>query len=152
MSRPQGTHQQGIVLVVCMLVIVVVTLVAATMMKTSAFEEKMAVNAQTYNRTFQAAESAIELAIETDSMMFQATDATDNLSSIVPLPMLTPGVTASAQTEFIGQGIAPGNSIGSASTYMYEVLGTGAMEAMNATTVIRQGYYRVSFVASTDDQ
>ncbi len=145
-------RQQGVVLVVCLLVILVVTLIAATMIKTSAFEEKMAANAQTYNRTFQAAESAIELAINTDSMMFDAIDASDNLSAIVTASMGTSSVTASAQTKFIGQGIAPGNSIGSASTFMYEVHGTGAMAEVNATTMIRQGYYRVSFVASSDDQ
>ena len=154
MNRSQQPipRQQGVVLVVCLLVIVVVTLIAATMIKTSGFEEKMAANAQTYNRTFQAAESAIEFAIDSDSMMFAAIDASDSLSSISTVSMGTSGVTATAQTEFIGQGIAPGNSIGSASTYMYEVHGTGAMVDMNATTVIRQGYYRVSFVASTDDQ
>ncbi|MEH6824772.1 MAG: PilX N-terminal domain-containing pilus assembly protein [Motiliproteus sp.] len=153
LQRPHSPQrQQGVVLVVCLLVIVVVTLIAATMIKTSAFEEKMAANAQTYNRTFQAAESAIEFAIDTDSMMFAAIDASDSLSSISTVSMGTSGVTATAQTEFIGQGIAPGNSIGSASTYMYEVHGTGAMVDMDATTVIRQGYYRVSFVASSDDQ
>ncbi|WP_421861825.1 pilus assembly PilX family protein [Motiliproteus sp.] len=150
--RPYRMRQQGVVLVVCLLVIVVVTLIAATSTKTSSFEEKMAANAQTYNRTFQAAESAVEFAIDDDQMMFDAIDNTNSLSSTVTVSMGTSGVSATAQTEFIGEGIAPGNSIGTASTYMYEVHGTGEMTDMNASTLIRQGYYRVSFVASTDDQ
>ena len=148
-SRPE--RQQGVVLIVCLLVIVVVTLIAGTAMKTSGVEEKMAANAQTYNRTFQAAESAVELAFNNDTLMFESIDASDGLSSVVSASIGSDGVTASAQTEFRGEGIAPGNSIGSASTFMYEVIGTGEMDSMNASTVIRQGYYRVSFVGSTEE-
>lgn len=144
--------QQGMVLIVCLLVIVIVTLIAGTAMRTSGLEEQMAANAQTYNRTFQAAESAVELAFNDDTMMFESIDASDALSSIVSSSIGSSGVTASAQTKFRGEGIAPGNSLGSATTFMYEVIGTGEMASMNAATVIRQGYYRVSFVASTDDQ
>ncbi|MEH6472915.1 MAG: PilX N-terminal domain-containing pilus assembly protein [Halopseudomonas sp.] len=149
---PHIQQQRGMVLIVCLLVIVVVTLIAGTAMRTSGMEEKMAANAQTYNRTFQAAESAVELGIDSDTMMFESIDASDSLSSVTSASIGSHGVVATAQTEFRGEGIAPGNSIGSATTFMYEVIGTGEMETMNASTVIRQGYYRVSFVASTDDQ
>ncbi len=148
---PQPRQQRGMVLIVCLMVIVVVTLIAGTAMKTSGVEEKMAANAQTYNRTFQAAESAVQLAFDDDTMMFESIDASDGLSSVTSASIGSSGVTATAQTEFKGEGIAPGNSIGSASTFMYEVIGTGEMESMNASTVIRQGYYRVSFVGSTED-
>jgi type IV pilus assembly protein PilX len=144
-------REQGMVLIVCLLIIVVVTLIAGTAMKTSGVEEKMAANAQSYNRTFQAAESAVELAFSNDNMMFEAIDATDGLSSVASTAIGSDGLTATAQTEFRGEGIAPGNSIGSATTFMYEVIGTGELESMNTSTVIRQGYYRVSFVGGNEE-
>ncbi|WP_207063344.1 PilX N-terminal domain-containing pilus assembly protein [Motiliproteus sp. SC1-56] len=144
-------RERGMVLVVCLLVILMVTLIAATATRTSTFEEKMAANAQTYNRTFQAAESAVEVAINNDNLMFEAIDDVSTAtSSQQSVPIGDSGVTASAQIEFKGEGIAPGNSIGSASTYMYEIHAIGSMDSMNATTEIRQGFYRVSFVGSSD--
>ncbi len=142
--------QQGVVLIACLLVIVVVTLIVATGSKTASFEEKMAANAQTYNRTFQAAESAVEYGFDVEALMFEATDASDGYSSVASVAIGTSGVSATAQTRFLGEGIAPGNSIGSASTFRYEVHGNGEMTDMNASTLIRQGFYRVSFVTSTD--
>lgn len=145
-------RQRGMVLVVCLLVIMMVTLIATTATRTSTFEEKMAANAQTYNRTFQAAESAVEVAINNDTLMFEAIDNTSTrLSSIQSVAIGDSGVVASAQTKFKGEGIAPGNSIGSASTYMYEIQAEGSLDAMNASTEIRQGFYRVSFVASNEE-
>ncbi len=142
--------QQGMVLVVCLLVIVVITLIAATATKTSTFEEKMAANAQSYNRTFQAAESAVEHGIHTDSLMFEALDTSSRLSSIESVTTNADGVTSTVQTEFKTEGIAPGNSLGSASTFLFELKAIGAMDEMNASTQIRQGYYRVSFVGTTE--
>ncbi|MEH6626101.1 MAG: PilX N-terminal domain-containing pilus assembly protein [Motiliproteus sp.] len=148
MSPPH--KQQGVVLIACLLMIVIVTLIAATSSKTATFEEKMAANAQTYNRTFQAAESAVELGFDTESLMFEAIDASDGFSSVASVAIGSSGVSATAQTRFIGEGIAPGNSLGTASTFRYEVHGSGEMTDMNASTLIRQGFYRVSFVTSTD--
>lgn len=145
-ARGQG----GMVLVVCLLVIMVVTLIAATATKTSTYEEKMAANAQTYNRTFQAAESAVELAYTNEVMMMEAIDASNSLSSVTSTAVGSHGVVATASIRFRGEGIAPGNSIGTASTYMYEINGEGALDEMNTSTLIRQGFYRVSFVTSSN--
>lgn len=153
MSKPTPTphsRQQGVVLIVCLLVVVVVTLIASAVTRTSGYEEKMAANTQTYNRTFQAAETAVEYGIDADSMMFEATDAGDGMSTTANISLNTPGVTATAQTEFKGEGIAPGNSLGTVSTFRYEVHAEGKMTDLNASTLIRQGFYRVSFVSSTD--
>jgi len=143
-------RQRGMVLVVCLLVIMVVTLIAATATKTSTYEEQMAANAQTYNRTFQAAESAVELAFTNETLMMEAADASDALSSTVSSAIGSSGVIATAQMRFRGEGIAPGNSIGTASTFLYEINGEGTLEAMNTSTLVRQGFYRVSFVTSSD--
>jgi len=145
-----AARQQGMVLVVCLLVIMMVTLIAATATKTSTYEEQMAANAQTYNRTFQAAESAVELAFTNENLMMEAADASDALSSTTSSAIGSSGVVATAQIRFRGEGIAPGNSIGTASTFLYEINGEGALEAMNTSTLIRQGFYRVSFVTSSD--
>ncbi len=150
MFNPPPRRQQGMVLVVCLLVIVVITLIAATATKTSTFEEKMAASTQSYNQTFQAAESAVEIGIGTDSLMFEALDNSSRLSSKKTIDANSDGVIACAITEFKAEGIAPGNSIGSASTFIFEVEAGGKMEAMNASTVIRQGFYRVSFVGTSE--
>ncbi|WP_210396389.1 pilus assembly PilX N-terminal domain-containing protein [Motiliproteus sediminis] len=149
-SSSLPNRQRGVVLVVCLLVIMVVTLIAATATKTSTYEEKMAANAQTYNRTFQAAESAVELAFTNETMMMEAIDASDSISSTTSTAVGSHGVVATASIRFRGEGIAPGNSIGTASTYMYEINGEGELDEMNTSTLIRQGFYRVSFVTSTN--
>ena len=96
---PQLRQQRGMVLIVCLLVIVVVTLIAGTAMKTSGMEEKMAANAQTYNRTFQAAESAVELAFGDDTMMFESIDASDSLSSVTSASIGSSGVIMDTSPE-----------------------------------------------------
>lgn len=143
-------RQKGVILIASLVVIVIITIIASAIVRTSSYEEKMSANMQTYNRTFQAAESAVETAIDNETLMFEATDANDDLSSVLAVPLGTSGVTATAQTEFIGEGIVPGNSLGTVSSFRYEVLATGEMTNFDASTLIRQGFYRVSFVSSTN--
>lgn len=149
-SVPFKQQQQGMVLVACLLVIVVVTLIASAVTRTSGYEEKMAASAQTYNRTFQAAETATESGVDNETLMFEATDASTSISSSTDVPVNTAGVTATVTTEFLGEGIAPGSSIGTVSTFRYESQGLGSMNDLDASTLIRQGFYRVSFVTSTN--
>ncbi len=144
-------RQQGMVLIVCLLVVAVVTLIVTSATETSSYEEKMATSAQTYNRTFQAAETAVEYGVDVEAMMFEAMDDANNLSASAAVPVNTDDVSASAQTEYLGEGIAPGNSLGTSSTFRFEIRGEGEMSKMDASTLIRQGFYRVSFVASTNE-
>ncbi len=149
-APPYPQRQRGVILIVCLLVIMVVTLIATTATRTSTFEEKMAATAQTMNRTFQAAESAVHAGLDNETLMFEALDASDRLSSTASVPFATEGVSATAQTRYVGQGIAPGNSLGTATTYKYEIRGEGRMDDFRASTLVRQGLYRVSFVTSTE--
>ncbi len=139
------------VLVVCMLVVLVVSMIAISSVSTSSFEEKAATNAQTYNRTFQAAESGVGIAVEDLNMMMTAIDDENCLSGTSTVTTTTSGVTATAEVQFRSLSHTINGEIGEELTYRFEAIGIGQMADMNNTTRIRQGFNRRSTVVSTDE-
>jgi type IV pilus assembly protein PilX len=117
--------QQGAALVIGLVLLVVLTILAVSGVFTSTMELRMVRNLQSQERSFQAAEVAIEDALanpvlSTSAAFNQATTAVPN----------SPGDTYSYQLQFVGQ--APlgtgmtGYSIGSAfQTYHFQVDATG---------------------------
>ncbi|OMH33722.1 PilX N-terminal domain-containing pilus assembly protein [Motiliproteus sp. MSK22-1] len=144
-NRPKniGQRQQGMILVVCMLVVLVVTLIVVSGTSTSSLEEQAATNAQTYNRTFQAAESGISVAIDDQDMMNEALDDnTTCTSSTASVQTTTPGVTATVQLTFIDRNHSDGDEIGTYVAFRFDSVGTGEMVDMKSATTIRQGFNR----------
>jgi len=118
-------RQQGAALVIGLILLVVLTILAVSGVFTSTMELRMVRNSQSQERSFQAAEVAVEDALanpvlSTSAVFNQATIAVPN----------SPGDTYSYQLAFVGQ--APlgtgmtGYSIGTAfETYHFQVDATG---------------------------
>ena len=124
-SYPTPGRQQGAALVVGLILLLVLTILAVSGVFTSTMELRMVRNTQTQERSFQAAEVAVEDALanpvlSTSSTFTQATTAVPN----------SPGDTYSYQLQFVGQtplgtGMT-GYSIGTAfQSYHFQVDATG---------------------------
>jgi type IV pilus assembly protein PilX len=118
-------RQQGAALVVGLILLVVLTILAVSGVFTSTLELRMVRNTQSQERSFQAAEVAIEDALANPVL---STSAAFNQGSIA-VPN-SPGDTYSYQLQFVGQtplgtGMT-GYSIGSAfQAYHFQVNSTG---------------------------
>lgn len=118
-------RQQGAALVIGLVLLVVLTILAVSGVFTSTMELRMVRNSQSQERSFQAAEVAIEDALanpvlSTSAPFNQATTAVPN----------SPGDTYSYQLQFVGQSPLgtgmTGYSIGSAfQSYHFQVDATG---------------------------
>jgi type IV pilus assembly protein PilX len=124
-SYPTAGRQQGAALVVGLILLLVLTILAVSGVFTSTMELRMVRNTQTQERSFQAAEVAVEDALanpvlSTSATFTQATTAVPN----------SPGDTYSYQLQFVGQtplgtGMT-GYSIGTAfQSYHFQVDATG---------------------------
>ncbi|MGE0030219.1 MAG: PilX N-terminal domain-containing pilus assembly protein [Steroidobacteraceae bacterium] len=124
-AHPTAGRQQGAALVVGLILLLVLTILAVSGVFTSTMELRMVRNTQTQERSFQAAEVAVEDALanpvlSTSSTFTQATTAVPN----------SPGDTYSYQLQFVGQtplgtGMT-GFSIGTAfQSYHFQVDATG---------------------------
>ena len=124
-SFPTAGRQQGAALVVGLILLLVLTILAVSGVFTSTMELRMVRNTQTQERSFQAAEVAVEDALanpvlSTSATFTQATTAVPN----------SPGDTYSYQLQFVGQtplgtGMT-GFSIGTAfQSYHFQVDATG---------------------------
>lgn len=124
-SCPTAGRQQGAALVVGLILLLVLTILAVSGVFTSTMELRMVRNTQTQERSFQAAEVAVEDALanpvlSTSAPFVQPTIAVPN----------SPGDTYSYQLQFVGQtelgtGMT-GFSIGTAfQSYHFQVDATG---------------------------
>ncbi len=68
-------QQSGAVLMTALVLLVIMTMLAITSMSTSTLEEKMAANSQDINRSFQTAETGLEL-VFTDENAFNTSNTT----------------------------------------------------------------------------
>lgn len=148
-------RQQGIVLVTTLLMLAVVSLLVASMMKSSAFEERMAFNAQSKNQTFQVADSALNNIIHDDGSMFEAIDNGEGgSSSLLSIATDIPRLNSESVIEYRGKGVAVGSSLNNSVTYQFEAQGRGYIDDNStfddaddeAKTLLLQGMYRISYV------
>ncbi|AXS84461.1 MULTISPECIES: PilX N-terminal domain-containing pilus assembly protein [Marinobacter] len=151
-----GRQERGAVLIVSLVVLLVLTLIGVAGMNTSVMQERMAVNAQNSNRTFQAAESSAsaltERLIGNDlSLLRESMQSADNMSSSVNFTVdAGNGVAGTYQARYLGEIIAgSGSSLDAneSSTaldgYRYELSGTATMAGTGATSTVFKGieYY-----------
>lgn len=67
-------HEQGIVLITGLVFLVILTLLSITAMTTNTLDERMAANSQDVNRAFQAAESGLTIAFNSNAAFTGTTD------------------------------------------------------------------------------
>jgi len=146
-----ATHQKGAVLIVSLMLMLVMTLLSIASMSTSVMQEKMAANAQNTNRTFQAAETAIDTQVSiilggNSANLNEAMVAALGQGAVMSVNTGTGDTTATAQIEYLGEIIATsGSSIDAdesstaLSGHRFALVGTGRIAAVEAETQITQG-------------
>lgn len=146
-----AAHQRGAVLIISLMLMLVMTLLSIASMSTSVMQEKMAANAQNTNRTFQAAESAVEAQISTildggSTSLNSAMISVSGQGAIISVDIGTSDATATVQIEYLGEIITTGGSSMDAnesstnlSGQRFELVGRGTIDAVQAQTQIRQG-------------
>jgi type IV pilus assembly protein PilX len=150
-SMSFATHQKGAVLIVSLMLMLVMTLLSIASMSTSVMQEKMAANAQNTNRTFQAAESAIDTQVSIilggdSANLNKAMVAASGIGDQILVTIGGSEATATAQIEYLGEIItSSGSSIDAdeSSTaltgHRFALVGTGSIAAVQAETQITQG-------------
>lgn len=80
-SNLKSRHQQsGAVLFTALILLVIMTMLGITSMSTSTLQEKMAANSQEVNRSFQTAETGLQMAFD-DSNAFSTANTYDDNST-----------------------------------------------------------------------
>jgi len=151
-----ASHQRGAVLIVSLVVLLVLTLIGVAGMNSSVMQERMAVNAQNANRTFQAAESMVgaltnQLYANNLDLLRESMQAADSKSSTVTVKVDTAnGIEGSYQARFLGEVIMTSGSSMDANEsssdlkgYRYELIGEADMDNTGASSRIAKGieYY-----------
>ena len=121
------TRQKGSALIVAMVFLIILTLLGMSTMTTSRTELRMANNTQIANLAFQAAESGIELMLDTTSLKSQLTTDTNqsyDQSYELDAQGVANSLTATTSTVFKAEGIAAGYSVGTPALH-FQITSTG---------------------------
>lgn len=146
--RSHYRQQRGAALVVGLLLLVVLTLLAISGMNTASLDLQMAGNEQSYQNSFQAAETGVEQALSSGSYNTGA-------PSVIPVTTV-PGTTDTYQatTQFnCGNGISPvrgySMAVGDSSyvAYHFDTTSIGT-SSRNASSTHVQSFYVVGPASS----
>ena len=134
-------RQQGAALVVGLILLMVLTVLAVSGMNTSTLELTMAGNVQYHQNAFQAAETTIDIAMDSRNFSTLA-------PGILPTTALNATDYGQAVTTFQGNTPVPdrafssGEDTGAIAAFHFDIVAIGT-SARNATSTHNQGFYVV---------
>lgn len=151
--------QAGIILPVALIVLLLVSIIVASTVQTSRFEERMALNVQIGNQTFQAAETALDDLLN-DTSVLDAVILGDESAAESSVTLDTGGSTqlqrlrAERDATYIGQTICIGFSLDKCKNHKVEMVGRAYVDEDGvygndddeARTVLIQGLDRYNYV------
>lgn len=139
--------QRGGALLVAMVMIFMLSIMGVSVMRGSTLEHRMAVNAIRTAATFQAAESASNLAINRHQNMTAAQQKGINGRHIVSQISVNPSVinlASNSSLSFTGEGSLPeGFSGGEFEALYFVATGVSSMTNSGTQSTIEQGAYRI---------
>lgn len=146
------SQQGGSALIISLVVLAALAVLSVTGMRTSRLEETMSANALQQNISFQAAESAMQRALGNETNLNTALVTGDTVSVSDAASLGAPNVIGNAVVGFLGQGPAPGYSVGvnkgSMISYKFVVESTGRVNIPGGGVLsesrLSQGAYRVA--------
>lgn len=154
------TAQHGGALLVALILIFMLSLMGIASMRGSTLERQMASNSIQTATTFQAAESASEVAINNEANMTKAINVADvkavnsgniNASEKVAINVdlkQAIGMKSQAELQYIGDGPAYGYSAGQGGSnfvaYRFEIRAVAEVPAVRSRAFVTQGAYRVA--------
>lgn len=141
--------QGGGALLVAMVMIFMLSIMGASVMRSSTLEKRMTANAIQASATFQAAESASNLALnDPDNLTFSYASGFQQ-KVILPIDEVQDdiGLESRSVLEWVGTGAAPGYSLGEGTSgfegLYYVSTGVSAIDAVRSQSTVEQGAYRV---------
>lgn len=153
--QQQANHQNGAALLVAMIMIFMLSIMGVSSMRGSTLERRMATNSIQTATTFQAAESASEIALNNEDNMTDALNSavasevnSGTLSDTAVIEIAADlqqdiGLDSKSQLRYIGDGPAYGYSTDFVA-YRFEVIGRAEIEAVRADAQVTQGAYRIA--------
>lgn len=141
---------KGSALIVCLVMLLVLTMISLSGINTAIMHEKMASNAQSKNKTFHAADSAVGLLTRTimdgDITALEQALAREGLSDETSFDISDSQLTSSFQADYLGEvALTSGTSMDAdeSSTllkgFRFELRGTSQSTATGAFTRIFRG-------------
>jgi hypothetical protein len=147
-STLHPVRQSGVALFATLIILLVITVLATSSIGVTSLEQTMAVNAQAENMAFQASESAINAAMADDSLLQQAINSSPGNWPTLGVDLNDGSVTSIAEVKHMGTGSASGFSIGleagTFGAFRFEIVGTGAVNAVNVQSEVTQGMYKIA--------
>ena len=137
--RSPRRQQRGAALVVGLILLLILTVLAVSGMNTSTLELTMAGNVQYHQNAFQAAETGIDIAIESRRFNTAA-------PNVLPVTALNPVDSTQAVTTFQTTTPVPdrafsmGEGADSIAAYHFDIVAVGT-SARNAVSTHNQGFY-----------
>jgi len=148
--------ERGAVLVVSLIVLLVLTLIGVAGMNTSVMQERMAINSQNSNRTFQAAESTLQALLDDVyannlDLLRESMQSGDDLSSVIAVTLDSGNdISGTYQARFLGEvSVTSGSSMDADQSsnnlkgFRYELTGEANMANTGASARVYKGieYY-----------
>lgn len=149
LSLPKKRHYKGGALLVSLVLIFMLSIMGVSVMRSSTLEKRMAVNAIQSSATFQAAESASNLALNQPDHLMVAHSSGLNKRVVLNIDAVNDaiGLNSSSTLEYVGKRAAEGFSLGEGSNNFESLLfianGTSAIEAVRSQSNIEQGAFRI---------
>lgn len=154
--RSAFSRQDGVALVVSLIFLLMLTILGVTIMQTASLEGRMAANAQESNRTFEAAQSAIDRVLTEGSIFSTPTSLTYgggsnpqsvSFSSTSPYADITVSVNAEwfhTTSQSRSDNLRQVNALGSYDNILFKLDGDAVAGLRQANAKTTQGYVQPS--------
>lgn len=138
--------QKGSALLIAMVMIFMLSLMGVSAMRGSTLEKRMTINAIQSSATFQAAESASELALNQPTNLNLAYQQGKNTELVLQIDEVHEdiGMQSRSTLEYVGDNeLTTGFSVGIVASVIYVATGVSAIPAVRSQSTVEQGAYRV---------
>ena len=139
------SRQSGTALLVAMVMIFMMSVLGITAMRESSLEKRMTTNSVHKSTTFQTAESATDIALNSPEKLSAAFNDNGTIHDI-PLPAsINNEMESKAQLRFVGSGPPVGFSLGTGGGFQalrFVAEGTASIDAVQSSSTVHQGAYR----------
>ncbi len=150
-NRPAVSYcQRGSALMIAMVMIFMLSLMGVSAMRGSTLEKRMTVNAIQTSTTFQAAESAADLALNIPAHLTRAYQQGKNNELVLELDEVNKniGMQSRSTLEYVGDTLATGWSAGVGTQgfegLLYIASGVSAIPAVRSQSTVEQGAFRIA--------
>jgi len=143
------SRQKGGALLVAMVMIFMLSVMGVSVMRSSTLEKKMAVNAIQSSATFQAAESASNLALNDPGNLSLAHTTGLDTRVVLQIDEVNTGIGLESRStlEYVGRRAAEGFSLGEGSSNFESLLfiskGVSAIDTARSQSNVEQGAFRI---------